>query len=287
MKTHYNRLLYAIVAVVAALVACLVIFLAVEVHFFVHQAHELVRLKEDYANYTLALRRMIAEHGANDYDQNGSKKKKLSESDDEFITVNRDFDHLMRSAIGYARKFRLNDAVRHLYKDLSWPAKGNGPARRPVNRLRKRRRTHVLALDSDVASIRAEHPLAYPLNRDSFHVSSRFGPRKRANGSWGFHYGLDMAAPHGTPVRAAAHGVVLEARFTKGFGNMVLISHSNKLQTRYAHLSKIDVSAGDCVEQGQRVGRVGNTGYTRGKNGVHLHFEVLVYGKQKNPLYFL
>lgn len=173
-----------------------------------------------------------------------------------------------------------------MYQVPGWKIPDNKPVRtrRP---LRKKTQGYACALDSDVAALRNEYPCIYPLDKGTYHISSRFGPRKRANGSWGFHYGLDMAAPKGTPVKAAAQGVVVEAKFTKGFGNMVLIAHSNKLKTRYAHLSKIDVRAGELVEQGQCVGRVGNTGFTRGKNGVHLHFEVLIYGKQINPLSFL
>lgn len=173
--------------------------------------------------------------------------------------------------------------MRDLYQVPDWKT-----PERPTStkRLRKKSQGYALALDNNIMALRAEHPFKNPLAK-GYHVTSRFGPRKRANGSWGFHYGLDMAAPRGDPVRAAAHGVVVEARFNKGFGNTVLISHSNKLKTRYAHLSKIEVRAGDLVEQGQCIGRVGNTGYTRGKNGIHLHFEVLVYGKQMNPLYFL
>lgn len=140
--------------------------------------------------------------------------------------------------------------------------------------------------DGDLIALAREYAFTVPLERGTFWLSSPFGPRRKKNGVWAFHYGLDMAAPHGTPVKAVAHGVVIEACRSRGFGNTVVVSHSNKVQTRYAHMSRIDVIVGETVEQGQRIGRVGNTGNTRGRNGVHLHIEVLLYGKRVNPLYF-
>lgn len=288
VKQNAQRLIIALSCGGALLVMSLIAFLIFETQSIAQQARELLRLKEDYANYTLALRRMIAECKSENQEQPlESKKKRVSGTqDDEFLVVNRDFDYLVRGAVKYAQRYKLEQNVRDLYHVPDWKVSEHA-RKRPSPHLRKRSQAYTLALDSNIIALRAEHPLRCPLDRGVYHITSKFGPRKRANGSWGFHYGLDMAAPYATPVKAAAHGVVVEARFTKGFGNTVVISHSHKLKTRYAHLSKIDARVGDLVEQGQCVGRVGNTGYTRGKNGIHLHFEVLVYGKQMNPLYFV
>jgi murein DD-endopeptidase MepM/ murein hydrolase activator NlpD len=103
-----------------------------------------------------------------------------------------------------------------------------------------------------------------------------------------------LAAPYNTPVKAVAHGMIIEVRRGgRGFGNTVLLSHPNKtgkckITTRYAHLSRIDerIKVGDMVEQGQTIGRVGNTGHVQGRNGMHLHIEVAIYGKRVDPLYF-
>lgn len=280
-------------AIAAAIcVIALTIFLVIESFFFAREARELVRLKEDYANYVLAAKRMIADCKAGKEDEvseaTSSKKKKNITPDEEFVVVNRDFDYLRRSAVTYARRRHLAEAVDSLYGSMSWKApEQQGLPKKRRKRMRRERQTHLVAVDNNLVAMRAEYHFILPLKPGTFRFTSRFGPRRRQNGSWGFHYGLDMAAPKGTPVKAVSHGVVVEARFARGFGNVVVISHSNKVKTRYAHLSKIDVRVGDAVEQGQRVGRVGNTGYTRGKNGVHLHFEVLVYGKQVNPAYFL
>ncbi len=244
---------------------------------------ELVELKQDYANYRLALKRLIVE-------QSDAKKKKGTDGP-EFLTVNRDFSRLRRAAFSHARKYALERSVMDLYGPRA--GKAVVDRRREERALAYRRarlvreRSQLLVVDQNLQAARMEHSFIYPLKSGSFRLTSRFGPRRRSNGQWGFHKGLDMAAPRGTPVKAAGGGVVVEARNAGGFGNMVIISHSNKVKTRYAHLSKIEVSVGDSVQQGDRIGRVGNTGHTRGKNGIHLHFEVLVYGKPVNPLYFL
>src|SRR3990167_3638743 len=78
-----------------------------------------------------------------------------------------------------------------------------------------------------------------PIEKSKFWLSSRFGSRKKPNGKWGFHYGIDMAAQRGTPVKASAAGVVQEAGRASGYGNTVLISHDGVYKTRYAHLDTI------------------------------------------------
>ena len=74
-----------------------------------------------------------------------------------------------------------------------------------------------------------------------------------------------------------------------GYGNMIVIEHNSKYRTRYAHLDKILVRIGTKVAQNDRIGKVGDTGFIRkkGRDGSHLHFEVLAFGKQMNPLYVL
>ncbi len=96
---------------------------------------------------------------------------------------------------------------------------------------------------------------------------------------------VDLAAPIGTPIRAAASGTVLVARtgWNGGYGGLVIIQHSNGTKTLYAHLSRLNVSTGQTVSQGKTIAYMGNTGHVRpspGGNGSHLHFEV--HGA-KNP----
>ncbi|WP_246198761.1 S8 family serine peptidase [Sodalinema gerasimenkoae] len=108
-----------------------------------------------------------------------------------------------------------------------------------------------------------QHPL--PGHR----VSSEYGPR----GS-GFHYGIDVAAPTGTPIKAAKPGRVVEVGYhPNGWGNFVRINHPDGFQTIYAHMSRVNVSVGQTVSGGSTIGQVGSTGWS---TGPHLHFEVRV-----------
>jgi murein DD-endopeptidase MepM/ murein hydrolase activator NlpD len=109
-------------------------------------------------------------------------------------------------------------------------------------------------------------------------ITSTYGPR------WGsFHYGIDIAAPTGTPVRAAASGRVIVAGWMGGYGNLIVVDHGNGLATAYAHLSAIWIGGGS-VSQGQGIGAVGCTGSC---TGPHLHFEVRVNGSAVNPMGYL
>jgi murein DD-endopeptidase MepM/ murein hydrolase activator NlpD len=95
------------------------------------------------------------------------------------------------------------------------------------------------------------------------------------------HRGVDYGAPTGTPVRAVADGQVEFAGRQNGYGNVVQLKHGNERSTLYAHLSRIDVRKGQSVEQGQRVGAVGATGWA---TGPHLHFEFRINGAHVDPL---
>jgi murein DD-endopeptidase MepM/ murein hydrolase activator NlpD len=98
---------------------------------------------------------------------------------------------------------------------------------------------------------------------------------------WRQHNGVDYAAPIGTPVRTVADGVVTFSGWQNGYGKTIEIDHGNGKSTLYAHLSRHDVKKGQRVAQGQRVGAVGNTGWS---TGPHLHFEFRVGGVHQDPL---
>jgi murein DD-endopeptidase MepM/ murein hydrolase activator NlpD len=106
-------------------------------------------------------------------------------------------------------------------------------------------------------------------------VTSCFGAR------WGrLHAGVDLAAPHGTPIVAAGAGKVVLAGVEGGYGLAVLIDHGNGYLTHYGHMSAIAVQAGQSVKPGQLIGKEGSTGHS---TGPHLHFEVHK-GTYKNPI---
>lgn len=115
--------------------------------------------------------------------------------------------------------------------------------------------------------------------------SSGFGWRLDPfTGKGAFHEGIDFAASTGTPIVAAAGGVVIAAEYHSQFGNMLEIDHGNDIVTRYAHASKLLMKVGDIVRRGQLIAHVGSTGRS---TGAHLHFEVLVKGIQQDPHKFL
>lgn len=98
---------------------------------------------------------------------------------------------------------------------------------------------------------------------------------------WGFHNGLDIAAPYGTPVGAARGGVVVSSGWMGGYGKAVIIQHDEGFKTLYGHLSTINVRPGQKVKAGQFIGRVGSTGWS---TGPHLHFTLWQYNKLINPM---
>ena len=116
-------------------------------------------------------------------------------------------------------------------------------------------------------------------------MSSGFGYRSDPfTGTGAMHAGLDFKGPVGTPILAAADGKVTLAGFNGGYGNSIEIRHANGLLTRYAHMSGLNVRAGQMVERGVVIGRMGSTGRSTGS---HLHFEVRLNGQAINPRKFL
>lgn len=98
------------------------------------------------------------------------------------------------------------------------------------------------------------------------------------------HKGLDIAAPYGTKIMAAADGKVSYSGWMGGYGNLIIIDHGNGIQTYYGHCSKLYASVGDEVEAGECIAAVGSTGYSTGN---HLHFEIRKNGAQINPQKYL
>lgn len=112
----------------------------------------------------------------------------------------------------------------------------------------------------------------------SGNITSRFGAVESIRDH--VHQGMDIAAPGGTPIVAAADGTVTFAGWSGGYGNLLIISHGNGIQTYYGHCSKLYASVGQTVSAGEKIAAVGTTGYSTGN---HLHFEIRKNGKQVNP----
>lgn len=261
-----------------------------------------MELKEEYRTYTLAVKKILNEYNAmKEQAEQASTTVADSDSKDSFVVVNRESGYLKKSMINYLRQENLEFALKQIdlnnwidYNDQIVSSKSTKAVHGKRGKKRKRtvtssRLLHPKHFPSAKKEAYNDISLIWPIDRSQFWLSSFFGPRKKTDGSWGFHYGIDMASVRGTPVKAPADGVVIEAHYHKGYGNTIVISHGNKYKTRYAHLDKILAHVGQKVEQGQLIGKVGATGAVRkkrGGDGSHLHFEVFVYGKQVNPLYF-
>jgi murein DD-endopeptidase MepM/ murein hydrolase activator NlpD len=135
--------------------------------------------------------------------------------------------------------------------------------------------THLSELDLERAVF------TYPV---AGRLSSAFGWRNIAVNGNRFHGGIDLAAHDGTPVVAARDGRVTRAGWWGTYGYVVVVDHGDGSETRYAHLSRVDVAAGANVRQGDGIGAVGSTGAS---TGPHLHFELRFDGRAVDPLPYL
>ena len=123
-----------------------------------------------------------------------------------------------------------------------------------------------------------KYPFYHPIQVAN-RFTSGYGPR------WGrMHNGTDFAAPHGTPIRSTADGVVTYVGWQSAYGRLIKIKHDFGIETRYAHLSKFRVKKGQRVSRGQHIGDMGNTGRS---TGTHLHYEIRIGGKPINPMKYI
>lgn len=128
----------------------------------------------------------------------------------------------------------------------------------------------------------AATPSIWPVNGE---ITSKFGWRNAPiEDASEIHQGIDIAVATGTPVVAAADGVVARSGYIGGYGNMVQINHGNGIETIYGHNSQLIVSVGQTIKKGQVIAYAGSTGIS---TGPHLHYEVRVNGKAVDPLRYL
>ena len=126
-------------------------------------------------------------------------------------------------------------------------------------------------------------PSMEPVKGTSF--TSGFGVRSDPfRGSRAMHAGIDLAGPLGTPIYATADGIVGRSEWANGYGNLVELNHGRGIQTRYGHLSKSLVAAGQRVKRGDMIAMMGSTGRSTGS---HLHYEVRIDGTPVNPVPFM
>lgn len=142
----------------------------------------------------------------------------------------------------------------------------------------------VLAIAISTQLISQEEKWQLPITQDEITVmSSGFGPRNHPiHKTNKVHTGMDFVAPLGTPVKAVKTGVIIEtAKDAKGYGNYIIITHTDGSQSLYGQLNEIKVAINDSVKGGDTIGTVGSSGAS---TGPHLHFEMIKDGKKVNPL---
>jgi murein DD-endopeptidase MepM/ murein hydrolase activator NlpD len=139
-------------------------------------------------------------------------------------------------------------------------------------------------LDTGMA---ATSSIAVPSRKpiDAMKLSSAYGMRVHpVTGRLARHNGIDIPAPHGTPIYATADGIIGRAQRLGGYGLYVEVEHGNNIQTRYGHMSSFVVASGQRVKKGDVIGYVGSTGRSTGN---HLHYEVRIAGTPVNPIPFV
>ena len=155
-----------------------------------------------------------------------------------------------------------------------------------LNRQVENRTDYLGILDSTLFDARIKKKLmpTIPPIEGTWNASS-FGWRiDPITGQHAMHEGVDFIAEPGTPIFAAAGGIVVAAENHYQYGNMIEIDHGNDFTTRYGHASKLFVKVGDLVQRGRKIAEVGSTGRS---TGPHLHFEVRYKGAAQNPSRFL
>lgn len=260
-----------------------------EYRYFKHEAQELAQVKEAYYQHVDMLKRSLnASMVSSDEEESDidGEKKKINEDGTSGYTL----DFSMNVPEPKLEFQVINDDEEHRLKQIKSVLQ---PKQQPSVTIRRKKVSRkaisrVVRPSARYAPVR-DFVFSWPVDIQSFWLSSLFGPRKRPNGHVEFHHAIDMAAMKGTPVKAAAAGKVIVATALPGFGNCIMVEHNQRYKTRYAHLHRIGVRVGQVVQAGQQIGSVGDTGLVRssGRDASHLHFEIHQDGRRVNPLAFL
>ncbi len=316
-KIYDTQILKVLGVVGAGIALVLLVLLTVEYRALNTTASKVLELKEDYRSYVMALKRAIREktREANKDEKSDVKKNSIIEENEgefaffpsatglvdsefpqeTFLVVNREPRHLKAGALEHAKQYNLDQVLAKMFDTQEWQQvqkKRVASARRTKKQRRKRSvqgspsRPVVFEEAPKIAIADRDFLFSYPIERSKFWLSSPFGPRRIGRHAWKFHYGVDMAACRGTPVQAAASGIIIESGVNTGFGNCIVIMHNHKYKTRYAHLNARYVKLGEKVARGKVIGSVGATGHvrSRGNDASHLHFEVYSFGRRINPM---
>ena len=314
IKCVENKISVIIVSILAVIMSLLTGALFYEYRFFCAQSQKMLELQEQYQLCASAVRKILRKNNqlqdrAQDVSSysgmffpEGARIVSSDDGDavsDSLVVLNRDVDHLKKSMVSHLKDQRLDsllsridltewqDYTEHMLTSAhTQPVLRSASSHITYSRMRKPKKKDVSKKINRDKKVVHTTDFMWPIEHNNFWLSSFFGRRKKQNGSWGMHNGIDMAAIKGTPVKAAAAGVVVEARYASGYGNTIVLAHNKKYKTRCAHLDTVRVAIGQKINKGMVVGTVGDTGFIRkiGSDGSHLHFEVYEFGKRVNPL---
>ena len=259
---------------------------------------KIVLQQNNYRSYVDAMRKALRGHKIDikELDESAEESQNDEMEEDSFLVINRQADYLRESTVSYLKEQQLDSLMAQMnfhelrnYTDqLMHERNDSSPKNR--KKIRKNPPSYKTWRATVPRKGMAKNSrFIWPIEQSLFWLSSFYGPRKKPSGKWGFHYGIDMAAHRGTPVHAADDGVVELSGYTSGYGNNIIIKHDGPYKTRYAHLDRIFVRNGQKIAKKQKIGAVGDTGFTikSGKDASHLHLEIFENGKHVNPLYFL
>jgi murein DD-endopeptidase MepM/ murein hydrolase activator NlpD len=276
--------------IIFGITVLLALVLFTEYRYFKHQAYELSQVKDAYYQHVDMLKRSLNASIVEDEEEEqelDSEKKKVNEGQPYTI----DFDIEPEAEEAKPEFQIISKDEEYQLKKIKLSLKPETPKKRVVSRRRKIKKEISPKISRPSARYIAQrdYQFSWPIELQSFWLSSLFGPRRRPNGHVEFHHAIDMAAMKGTPVKAAAAGKVVIAQTLPGYGNCVMIQHNDRYKTRYGHLHRIYVKNGQYVQEGEQIASVGDTGLVRksGRDASHLHFEIHQDGRRVNPLAFL
>lgn len=192
--------------------------------------------------------------------------------------------HRNDGSLYFDRNFALRDVLTRVFVSLVVPVTFVAIAIAALAQPYKvdAQRAGEVIYEIETARSIGDTPSIYPVQGK---LTSDFGYRRNPFGGAGqFHPGQDIAAPTGTPIIAPADGEIIFSGRKGGYGNFVEIDHGNGIITRYAHMSRIDVTEKQQIKRGEEIGAVGSTGRS---TGPHLHYEVKVGTEKVDPMSYL
>lgn len=300
---HFEKILFLFLSFV---LSCIFVVLVIQYNFFIAEAEKMMLVRQEYQQVIGMLKQTIQNKNSDeitdDLDSLDEIKSEIDAKDieesmtlidediDDVQHIKEDVEEVQELEDEETKEFQFISAedekqLKYLRKQtvkkdqIRKKIKNKPLAQKQINQLKKiTKQTSI-----------QDFTFHWPLELHHFWISSLFGARKKANGTPGFHYGIDLAAMKGTTVKAAAAGVVIQAQYLPGYGNNILIQHNKYYRTRYAHLHTMNVSEGQTIAIGQKIGTVGATGSVRksGRDASHLHFEIYHNGSHVNPLRYL